>query len=152
VLSLRRLLQEKTDTLANPKGPLQSPFGFASSINVRMSRERTITILFQLDARHISYVFTFLREAGLILTTSNDTVVNLNHADLRTVSWSHADLSGAYLYNANLSGADLFRAKLRNAHLSNADLSGVVNITIEKLEKQAKSLKGATMPDESIHP
>src|SRR6266567_783495 len=35
-----------------------------------VARVRTITVLTQLDARRIGYVFTFLREAGLISTTS----------------------------------------------------------------------------------
>ena len=35
---------------------------------------------------------------------------------------------------------------------SEADLHDVIDITIEELEKQAKSLQGATMPDGTIHP
>jgi hypothetical protein len=34
----------------------------------------------------------------------------------------------------------------------NANLKGAENITTEELEKQTKSLKGATMPDGKIHP
>lgn len=68
-----------------------------------------------------------------------------------------ADLSYANLSNSNLSGADLkgvilLKANLTKADLSEADLKGVTGTTIEELEKQAKSLKGATMPDGSIHP
>ena len=40
---------------------------------------------------------------------------------------------------------------LTNADLGGADLRGVIGITIEELEKQAKSLKDATMPDGSKH-
>jgi uncharacterized protein YjbI with pentapeptide repeats len=66
-------------------------------------------------------------------------------------------LRNANLIKANLSIADLREADLSNAILIEADLSranleGVTGITIEELEKQAKSLKGATMPDGSIHP
>src|SRR5258708_5037219 len=39
-----------------------------------VARVRTITILFQLDARRIGYVFAFLREAGLMSTTSESIV------------------------------------------------------------------------------
>jgi len=60
---------------------------------------------------------------------------NLSGADL-----TGADLSRAFLYGANLTGADLSWAKLRDA-----------KITQEQWEK-AKSLKGTTMPDGSIHP
>jgi uncharacterized protein YjbI with pentapeptide repeats len=51
------------------------------------------------------------------------------------------DLSGAILDGADLSGAIL----------DGADLSGAKGITSEDLEKQARSLKGATMPDGSKH-
>ncbi len=172
-----------------------------------VARVRTITVLTQLDARRIGYVFTFLREAGLMSTTSSDNVVSLKDADLHAVKWSHADLRGVNLSGANLNGADLSGANLDSAHLNGANLykanlSGAIlfgasleranlkranlyeaglietilykanlsgaglseagltqadlknarNITIEELEKQAKSLEGATMPDGSIHP
>ncbi len=72
-----------------------------------VARVRTITLLTQLDARRIGYVFTFLREAGLMSTTSNSNVVSLKGADLRRVNWSQA-----YLREANLSGANLSDANL----------------------------------------
>jgi uncharacterized protein YjbI with pentapeptide repeats len=53
---------------------------------------------------------------------------------------------------ANLSRADLLGADLLGADLSGANLKDAKNITTEELEMQAKSLKGATMPDGSIHP
>src|SRR5947199_5432522 len=46
-----------------------------------VARARTISILYQLDARRIGYVFAFLREAVLMSTTSNDNVVSLKDAD-----------------------------------------------------------------------
>jgi hypothetical protein len=46
------------------------------------------------------------------------------------------------LMETDLSGADLSRADL-----SEADLGGAKGITNEQLEQQARSLKGATMPD-----
>jgi hypothetical protein len=66
-------------------------------------------------------------------------------ADLRD-----ANLRGANLQEANLSGSGLWGADLSGADLSRANLSGV-SVTPELLDK-AKSLKGATMPDGSIHP
>lgn len=65
----------------------------------------------------MSYVFAFLREAGLT------SVVSLDGTDFRTVNWSQANLSGANLSGANLRNANLSEANLRNADLSNADLS-----------------------------
>jgi Pentapeptide repeats (8 copies) len=155
-----------------------------------VARVRTITLLTQLDARRIGYAFTFLREAGLMSTTSNSSVVSLKAADLRTAQWNQADLSGvnlsganlsgadlsrAYLYQADLSGANLSRADLRIAYLGEANLSGAYlyqanlsgallweaylseadlseAVVTEQQLKGAKSLKGATMPDGSIHP
>ena len=93
-----------------------------------IARVRTITVLTQLDARRIGYVFTFLREAGLMSTTSDNSVVNLKDADLREVKWSQAklwqaNLSGADLTRANLKGADLYEANLKGANLIFTDLS-----------------------------
>ncbi len=47
--------------------------------------------------------------------------------------------------------ADLSTADLRRANLSDANLKNAIGVTVEELEKQAASLKGATMPDGSIH-
>ena len=58
---------------------------------------------------------------------------------LRSAVLSDANLVGAILYDAILSGAKLDKTVLSNAR-----------ITEEQL-KEAKSLKGATMPDGSIH-
>ncbi len=177
-----------------------------------VARVRTITLLIQLDARRIGYVFAFLREAGLMSLTLEDDVVSLKDADLHEVNWSQADLGGAILRGANLnranlhrtflfganltdanlmganlseawlsyvvlaradlraanlseallidevdlteanlSGANLSNADLSNANLNGANLKGAIGVTTEKLGKAA-SLKGATMPDGSIHP
>src|SRR6266487_2123869 len=157
-----------------------------------VARVRTITVLTQLDARRIGYVFAFLREAELMSVTKDVTAISLKNADLHAVDWSQADLRGVNLSGANLSGAifssitfvprvfggtiiipnradlrgaDLSRANLRGADLNNvmlleANLSEAIldganlskaTVTPEQLAK-AKSLKGATMPDGSIHP
>jgi uncharacterized protein YjbI with pentapeptide repeats len=186
-----------------------------------VARVRTITILFQLDARRIGSVFTFLREAGLMSTTSESIVslkgayltkinfsqavipgvdlkytnlsgadlsgahlsrahlsrailgganlsganlsgadiieaflsgANLRKSDLRGADLSFADLIGSLLSGANLSEANLSEADLSEADLSEANLKDATGITTEELEKQVKSLKGATMPDGSKHP
>ena len=95
---------------------------------------------------------TFLEKADL----SN---ADLEGADLSNAHVWGANLSGAGLMEANLSGADLSTIDLRSADLtaakliaadlSNADLSNA-KVTEEQL-KTAQSLKGATMPDGSIH-
>jgi uncharacterized protein YjbI with pentapeptide repeats len=129
------------------------------------ARVRTISMLFQLDARRIGFVFAFLREAGLMSNKSNSSIVSLSQADLRKINLSQADLSfsnlsGANLADANLSEADLTHAdlsaaelngaNLANAHLRGANLTGAT-VSDEQLKK-AKSLSGATMPDGSKHP
>jgi uncharacterized protein YjbI with pentapeptide repeats len=62
------------------------------------------------------------------------------------------NLIGAKLIRANLSKARLNGVVLSGADLSGANLKDVKDITTEELEKQAKSLKGATMPDGSKYP
>ena len=92
----------------------------------------------------------------------NSSRVSFMKADLSGVDLSGVDLSEALLkgtklekanlYSANLSGANLAGADLTDADLGGANLKGAKYITVEQLEKQAKSLKGTTMPDGSIHP
>jgi len=95
---------------------------------VRMiARVRTITILFQLDARRIGYVFSFLRESGLMSNTAESIVTlkeaNLSKIDLSYASLVQADLRGANLRGANLRGANLSEANLYQANLYQANLS-----------------------------
>ncbi len=89
-----------------------------------VARVRTITVLTQLDARRIGYIFAFLREAELMSVTKDDNAISLKNADLHAVDWSQADLCGA-------------------------DLRGA-KITDEQLAKAA-SLEGATMPVGTKH-
>jgi hypothetical protein len=95
-----------------------------------VARVRTITILSQLDTRRIGYVFAFLREAGLMSTTS-ESIVSLKQANLNTINFSQAqidrvDLRDANLSKANLSKADLTYANLSEAILQEADLSEAI--------------------------
>ncbi len=77
--------------------------------------------------------------------------VNLSRADLSEANLSEAKLFDADLSKADLSGANLWYVNLSEANLWNVNLSGAAlnrakDISEERL-KQAKSLKGATMPN-----
>ncbi len=99
-----------------------------------------------------------LSEANLIQTTLSQ--ARLSHASLRRVKLSgtdlrEADLSQADLREADLSGTNLSNvylkgANISGANISGANLSGAIFITSQELDK-ATSLKGAIMPDGSIH-
>jgi len=93
-----------------------------------VARVRTITVLTQLNARRIGFVLAFLREAGLMSTTPNSSVVSLKDADLHAVDWSQADLQEVNLSEANLSEANLSEAILEKANLSGAGL-GQANLS-----------------------
>ena len=100
-------------------------------------------ILYKTDLSYADLSYADLYEADLSGTF-------LPYATLSSAFLYTANLSYAFLYTANLSGANLDGANLSGANLGDANLSSAV-VTEEQLEK-AKSLKGATMPDGSIHP
>ena len=100
-----------------------------------LARARTLTMLPTLGANRKRSVLQFLYEAGLI--DNERPIVDLTGAELR----------GIDLRAANLSGADLSDVYLTGADLSGADLEGAEGITMEELERQAKSLEGATRPN-----
>ena len=75
---------------------------------------------------------------------------NLKLVNLQGANLTEANLTDAKLYQADLSKANLGGANLRGADLREANLTDAI-ITPEQLKK-VKSLKGATMPDGSIHP
>jgi energy-coupling factor transporter transmembrane protein EcfT len=88
-----------------------------------VARVRTITILFQLDARRIGYVFAFLDEAGLMShNPKEESIVSFYEANLEKINFSQANLRGANLRGANLRGANLRGAILRGAILDRAIL------------------------------
>jgi uncharacterized protein YjbI with pentapeptide repeats len=95
-----------------------------------VARVRTITVLHQLDTRRIGFVFSFLRESGLMSAKSNGSIVNLSNADLIGINFSGVDLREVDLRSANLQNANLFAANgdtnLSNAILFQANLSGTV--------------------------
>lgn len=100
-----------------------------------------------------------------ILTGANLFRADLHHALLFDASMSKANLSETRLSEASLNGAYLIGTDMRKADLNKADLRYAILddsildeaimteaiYTAEQLDK-AKSLKGATMPDGSIHP
>jgi len=89
---------------------------------------------------------------GAYLQGANFSGADMGRANLDATNLYHANLSGTDLFGASLKGANLTGADLTGANLSGANLKDVTGITVEKLKKQAKSLKSATMPDGSIHP
>ncbi len=146
-----------------------------------IAHARTLTALPKLDPNRKRSIILFLAESRLIdrdgwiidmswadlsgvdlSQTMNLDSISLEAADLQGANLSGAQLTqvnfeGANLHHANLSCTDLWRANLtdadlRGADLTGANLKGVTGITVERLKKQAKSFKGATMPDGSIHP
>lgn len=78
----------------------------------------------------------------------------LEAANLRGADLSEADLQGARLVSADLRDANLSEARLGWSDLDLADLRGAdltgARVTDEQLD-QAASLKGATLPDGTMH-
>src|SRR5215210_3309429 len=99
---------------------------------------------------------------GMALSNSNLngarlTEANLSGSRLFEANLQDADLTGSRLFDTNLQNADLERANLERADLSGADLSGAnlryaEGVTEDRLERQAFSLEGTTMPKGSKHP
>ena len=99
---------------------------------------------------------------GAMLGVANLTDANLKDARIWEADLNSTILRGANLHNATLNNSTLLGADLRNTDLSEAyfgganlvraHLKGATGITIEELESEAKSLRGATMPDGSIQP
>jgi hypothetical protein len=87
---------------------------------------------------------------GANLSFANLLNANLGGADLREVDLYNANLSGAALEGANLEGANLYEVNFSGANLEGATLVGA-KVVPEQLA-QAKSLKGAIMPDGTVHP
>ncbi len=129
-------------------------------------RARTLALLPSMDANRKRTLLQFLYELKLIsiqdMSHPKYPIIKLSYADLcganpANLNLEKADLAQSNLSRANLRGAILTKANLQDAILDNADLSkaklrDATGITVEELEKQVKSLNGATMPDGSIHP
>jgi hypothetical protein len=87
--------------------------------------------------------------AGADLSYLDLSRLDLRDADLREANLRRSDLSHTDLRRANLEGANLARTVLYEADLRDARLTGA-EVTLLQLS-QAKSLKGATMPDGRVH-
>jgi uncharacterized protein YjbI with pentapeptide repeats len=109
------------------------------------------------DLRNANLSHSILQRAELMeanLSMANLSGVFLGEADLLTTNLSHANLNDAnlgqaFLKEANLRNANLSGASLNGADLTEADLTEA-EVTSEQLN-EAKSLKGATMPDGTKH-
>ena len=84
---------------------------------------------------------------GAVLADANLKGAILEKADLAEAILKNADLEGADLRNADLRAAVLEGASLMDTDLSYADLSRATGIAEEELDKYARSLAGATMPN-----
>jgi uncharacterized protein YjbI with pentapeptide repeats len=105
------------------------------------------------DHTIISLVGADLRGANLrndVLAHDDLHYINFDGADMSTCILDYSNLSHASLNKTDLSYAGLVEANLIEADLREANLKGA-SVTPEQLN-QARSLKGATMPDGSIHP
>lgn len=124
------------------------------------------------DLSYTKFTFTSLRSINLSRANLSKSIfINsyahqadlsnsfLLEADLSNAIFNAANLSGAILAAANLKNADFHEANLSDAFLLRANLSGTVFnnanlsnalVTPEQLS-QAKTLKGAIMPDGTIH-
>ena len=166
---LETYLDRLSDLLINNKLGNSKPGDPAREV----ARARTLEALRQLDPTRKGLLLQFLYEAHLI--TENQVVVDLSGADLTNVYLAYTNLSGADLSSTNLRGANLYDASLdgvnlsasllgnsrlmsadlRGANLRGTELSGAnlqgAKITSGQLA-QARSLKGAIMPDGSKHP
>jgi cell division protein FtsB len=124
-----------------------------------LARSRTLTVLSRLDPRRKKEVMRFLIEAELVQGGPNtdlratddpqalEPVISLRGAHLHGVAIPTATLVGADLASTDLTDADLSGADLSYADLSGADVGQAEGISNEELALQAKSLKGATMPN-----
>ena len=105
-------------------------------------------VLHVYDLSEINLSYTHLEKACLTFTKLRG--ANLSNAMLDDANLAQVDLSGA-----NLRSSTLFRTQLDGAKLDGAILDGAKIIMSHVTQEQintARSLKGATMPDRSIHP
>jgi len=142
--ALQRYFEQLGKLLADAERPFRrSTLGDDLST---VARAQTLSILQSIDdPDRKRTLLHFLYESGLLY--KNRPVIDLPRADL-----SRANLYGANLSGANLSKADLREADLRGANLYGADLvlaelRGAKGVTQERLEQQAETLEGATMPN-----
>jgi uncharacterized protein YjbI with pentapeptide repeats len=91
--------------------------------------------------------------ADAYLTGATLVRTNLHEANLDQADLSRANLSRAFLSGASLNGADLSGAWLEDAYLSGTTLerANLKDARVSGDQLTAYSLKGATMPDGTVH-
>ena len=91
---------------------------------------------------------------GANLTRANLSFADLAGANLEGANLTLANLSNTNLENSNLKSSTLYSANMKDAKLAGASLKSAnltgINFSDNQLEK-TKSLKGAIMPDGTIH-
>ncbi|GLV58356.1 hypothetical protein KDH_51890 [Dictyobacter sp. S3.2.2.5] len=75
---------------------------------------------------------------------------NMSGSDLHGAILSDAILTFTNLAGANLSKADLHACDLHNTNLAGANLRDATGLTPDQIS-QVRSLRGATMPDGTVH-
>ena len=99
------------------------------------------------DLRNADLSDTCLADANLLpYDETNPSKLNANNLSNGTEP-NDIDPSDDHLTPADLRDANLSNADLTGAYLTGANLRGATGITDEELVQQAKSLKGATMPN-----
>ena len=151
---IRLLARARTLTTLDALGPERQRRALRFLYEAKLIQTRQIPEAAQ-HAPIISLKFAVMRGIDLhrrqLLKGADLTQADLTNADFTGANLIGTDLTGADLTGARLTEAKLDRAILARADLSHADLSGVEGITPEELQRQAKSLRGATMPDGSKH-
>jgi uncharacterized protein YjbI with pentapeptide repeats/membrane protein implicated in regulation of membrane protease activity len=139
--------------IALPHATLSGAYLYAADLS-KADLSGAVLTEAQLSGANLKYaVLSGANLSFASLSGANLSSTVLSDADLSFANLSGgADLSDAYLNFANLkyavlSGANLSGANLNHAFLNGAILTGADGITSEELEQQAKTLKGATMPN-----
>jgi len=122
-----------------------------------VSRALTTTTIKNLDSEKNALLMSFLQEADLISTASQDSVANsrtfLIGLDLSGANLSGAQLVKVWLDQANLSGAQLEGARLSGARLREADLSlaNLQGANLEGAHLKDANLNGADLSDAKLN-
>jgi uncharacterized protein YjbI with pentapeptide repeats len=116
-----------------------------------LARMRTVTALRMLDAEQNESVTTFLKESDLVNfrlpSDKTETVLRLDHADLKEAALEDSNVGGFDLRYTNLRGANLRNANLDVAQLTFADLGGadLRDATMHDTDLQFANLNGADL-------
>ncbi len=117
----------------------------------RVAGTLTFTTLRRLGADRKGTLVRFLHDAELL--SRNQTIVDLDGADLSNANLSGADLDGSFLVNATLSGANLSNANLSGSDLGDANLSGadLGGASLFNADLSGATLSGATLSGATLN-